>query len=105
MNRLTIASLVIVLAACGERHASRAAPADSSAVLATIPIEGMVCMSCVANVKRALTRLDGVDAADVNLARREARVWYHADRVTPARLVAAIDALGYHATLPNGAKR
>lgn len=46
-----------------------------------------------------MERLPGVRWADVNLERAEARVQFEADRVTPDALVAAVNRLGFQASL------
>lgn len=66
----------------------------------TIPIEGMSCAACAARITGMLRGTPGVVAATVNLERRSARVEYEEGRVTPAQLVAAINALGYTARAP-----
>ncbi|HVL80957.1 MAG TPA: heavy metal translocating P-type ATPase [Actinomycetota bacterium] len=58
----------------------------------TVLISGMHCASCVARVERALTAVDGVREADVNLATGQASV---AGDVTPDQLRAAIERAGY----------
>lgn len=64
----------------------------------TLTIEGMTCASCVSHVEKALTRLDGVAAASVNLATETAAVDYDPDAVGPDELAAAVAAAGYTAT-------
>jgi len=66
----------------------------------TIPVQGMSCSACVANVKRTLSSLDGILDVEVSLANREARVRYVEEEMTPERLVSAIEELGYRASLP-----
>lgn len=65
-----------------------------------IPVQGMICVVCAGNVKKTLELIDGVQEADINLERREARVRYGAGKVSPARFVAAINQLGYKAGTP-----
>jgi Cu+-exporting ATPase len=61
-----------------------------------IPIEGMTCASCVSRVDRALREADGVRAAEVNLALRQARVVVaDLDRLEP--VIGAIEDAGYRA--------
>lgn len=62
-----------------------------------IPVEGMSCVSCAARVKRTLKGIGGVQFVEVSLERREATVRFSPDKVTPERLEAAINALGYKA--------
>ena len=61
----------------------------------TLPIEGMSCASCVASVEAALTELDGVVAASVNLATEKATVEYVPGMVTLADLRHAVEEAGY----------
>jgi Cu+-exporting ATPase len=63
-----------------------------------LPITGMTCASCANRIERRLNKLDGVSAT-VNYATEKARVEYE-DSVEPERLVEAVEAAGYHATLP-----
>ncbi len=63
----------------------------------SIPVEGMSCISCAARVKRTLKGIDGVQHVEVSLERREALVRFLTDKVTPQRLEAAINELGYKA--------
>ncbi len=68
-----------------------------------IPIVGMHCAVCVANVERALTNnLPGVTAASVNLATESATVSYDPEAVSLERIAAAVDQAGYRAILPAG---
>ncbi|KGI69336.1 heavy metal translocating P-type ATPase [Mycolicibacterium rufum] len=63
-----------------------------------LAIDGMTCASCATRVEKKLNKLDGVTAT-VNFATEKARVEYGGD-VTPDELVAAVEAAGYHASLP-----
>jgi Cu+-exporting ATPase len=55
----------------------------------------MTCASCVARVERALSRVDGVSAASVNLAAASATVTADPSRVGPDALAAKIRETGY----------
>ncbi len=61
-------------------------------------IGGMTCASCANRVERSLNKIDGVSAT-VNYATEKAAV-RAPDGIDPARLVAAVEAAGYTATLP-----
>ena len=61
-------------------------------------ISGMTCASCAARIERKLNRLDGV-AATVNFATEQAAVSFP-DTLTPADLIAQVQAAGYQAELP-----
>ncbi len=65
-----------------------------------IPVEGMVCVACSATVKRALKSIDGVSNVEVSLEKRTAQVTYAPDKLSPDRLVAAINRAGYKAGTP-----
>jgi copper chaperone len=61
----------------------------------TIPIQGMTCGGCVANVERVLREIDGVQRVDVSLEPGQAVVEFVPGRVNPARLRSAIEDAGY----------
>lgn len=63
----------------------------------SIPVEGMSCVSCAARVKRTIKGIEGVQHVEVSLERRETVVRFAPAKVTPERLEAAINALGYKA--------
>ena len=69
-----------------------------------LPITGMTCASCANRVERRLNKLDGVTAT-VNYATEKARVTYDADAVAPSDLVAAVEAAGYGAAIPEADER
>ncbi|HZT97309.1 MAG TPA: heavy metal translocating P-type ATPase [Chloroflexota bacterium] len=58
-------------------------------------ITGMTCASCVRRVERALSKVEGVAAASVNLATETATVQGSS---STASLLAAVERAGYHAT-------
>ena len=69
----------------------------------TLPVEGMTCAACQANVQRALAAAPGVSKAAVNLMMHEATVHYDPAATDPGRLVAAINDTGYVSKLPSAA--
>lgn len=92
-------ALLATLSAC----TNRAAPtADQGAHLKTvvIPVQGMSCAACVARIKKTLTSVDGVGDVEVSLGDRSARIRFDPRRLSPDRLVAAINGLGYRAGAP-----
>ncbi|WP_022929325.1 heavy metal translocating P-type ATPase [Patulibacter americanus] len=64
-----------------------------------LPVEGMTCAACANRIERKLNKLDGVSAT-VNYATEKAAVRFDPDVATPEDLVGAVEAAGYHATLP-----
>ena len=79
--------------------ASPALPAGGTARV-TLPVEGMTCAACQANVRRALEATPGVSHAAVNLMLHEATVEYDPTVLTPDALVLAVNDTGYVAHLP-----
>ena len=67
-----------------------------------LPITGMTCASCANRIERTLNRLDGVTAS-VNYATERATVDFDPGASPPEQLVAAVEAAGYSATLPEAA--
>jgi Cu+-exporting ATPase len=63
-----------------------------------LAIGGMTCASCAARIEKKLNKLDGVSAT-VNYATEKAKVTYDGT-LTPADLVATVEATGYTAALP-----
>jgi Cu+-exporting ATPase len=59
------------------------------------PVEGMTCASCVARVEKALSRVEGVSRASVNLAANTATVMADPEKTRMATLVSAIRDTGY----------
>src|SRR5690606_27654569 len=64
-------------------------------------VHGMTCASCVGRVERGLTKLEGVDAVNVNLATHTATVHYDPDHVGTDQLADTVSSLGY--TVPGNA--
>ena len=60
-------------------------------------VTGMTCASCVASVESALSAVQGVESADVNLATERATVRFDPARVEMPALVRAIERAGYGA--------
>ncbi|MGR6965808.1 heavy metal translocating P-type ATPase [Geodermatophilus sp. URMC 61] len=68
----------------------------------TLEIGGMTCASCVGRVEKALSRVDGVSAAEVNLATEVATVRFDPQQVGLDELTAAVVRAGYTATPHRG---
>ncbi|MFD4973390.1 heavy metal translocating P-type ATPase [Streptomyces sp. NPDC058424] len=78
--------------------ASTATAARQATARCTLDIGGMTCASCVSRVEKALRRVDGVAAAEVNLATEVATVHFDPAQVGLAELTAAVTRVGYTAT-------
>jgi Cu+-exporting ATPase len=70
-----------------------------SASQVQLDIGGMTCASCAARIEKRLNRIEGVTAS-VNYATEKAKVAFDAN-VTPAELIAQIEATGYTAHIPD----
>ena len=79
----------------------QAAPADARLARIELPVGGMDCGGCVANVRRALTDLPGVHEAQVLLAGERAEVAYDPAHVGVDALRQAILEAGYACPLPS----
>lgn len=78
----------------------RSKGAASSGVKRRLVIEGMHCASCASRIEKRLSREAGVQEANVNLATKVATVTFDPSRSDAAALVAAIESLGYGASMP-----
>lgn len=61
----------------------------------TIDVEGMTCAHCKSSVEGALSSLDGVSKADVNLDENNVNVEYDDSKVTDSSMNDAIEEQGY----------
>jgi P-type Cu+ transporter len=64
-----------------------------------LEIGGMTCASCASQIERKLNKLEGVQAS-VNYATEQASVRYDSSSVKLEQLIAAVEGVGYAATLP-----
>ena len=110
MRNVSIGVLAALALAGGALLAARLSARQASAATATaaetvvLRVDGMTCPSCGFTVRTALKRLDGVRGAKV--AQSEGPVVeYDAAKVTPQRMIEAVNALGYRASLPGGSAR
>jgi Cu+-exporting ATPase len=82
------------------RAAASADTAEPAAGEVTLPIEGMTCASCVRRIEKALSRVDGVQEASVNLATEKAHVVFDPAIANLERLRTAVEKAGYRAGDP-----
>lgn len=69
----------------------------SEAVTKTMKVEGMTCASCVSAVERVTRKLDGVTAANVNLATEKLTITYEPSAVRVSDIKKAVEKAGYKA--------
>src|SRR5438105_13823127 len=70
-------------------------PGHNTEVEVVLPIGGMTCASCVRRVERALSKVEGVQSAGVNLATERATVKYDPSVTNMAGMRAAVERAGY----------
>lgn len=105
--------------ACG-RDGNARAPRPSDPLLDTtvrstavktveFEVAGMTCGGCAAATEVALERMDGVHAAEASYDEKtgsgRAVVEYDPERISPDRMIAAVEAIGFRPTIhhrPNG---
>lgn len=68
----------------------------------TIPVIGMACSACSANVERKLNSLNGVASASVSLPSRTALIDFNPDEISLEDLKAAINAIGFDLVIEEG---
>jgi Cu+-exporting ATPase len=71
----------------------------------TLPLTGMTCVNCAANIERGFKKLGGIREATVNFATEQAKVSFDTDQLDIADLVASVQRSGYkvpaaHVELP-----
>ncbi|WP_040225623.1 heavy metal translocating P-type ATPase [Bhargavaea cecembensis] len=64
---------------------------------AEFDITGMTCSACATRIEKGLNKMDGVSAANVNLALEKATISYNPSEVTVRDLIAKVEKLGYEA--------
>lgn len=65
-----------------------------------LPLLGMHCAACATRIEKALNRVEGVTAANVNFATTRATVHYDPQKTNASALREAIQKAGYDAILP-----
>jgi Cu+-exporting ATPase len=68
-----------------------------------LELEGMTCAGCASRIERRLNDIDGVEAS-VNLATEKAAVRYDDASLQVGALVAAVESIGYGASLAGRAR-
>ena len=66
-------------------------------------VRGMTCSACVANVTKAVERLDGVNTANVNLMTNSMKVNFDENKINDEEIIRAVEKIGYGAS-PAGEK-
>ena len=69
-----------------------------------LPVRGMTCAACVRRIEKAVTRLEGVREASVNLVSNRATVTYDPAATDPTAIAQAIRGAGYEVPSHRGAE-
>ena len=67
-----------------------------------LPIKGMHCASCAANIEKSLKRVPGVKGANVNYASEKASVEFDAEKASESDLEKAVEDAGYEVIKTGG---
>jgi mercuric ion binding protein len=89
----TIRTLALVLAA------GLSSVAMAAVQTVTLDVPGMTCSSCPITVKKALSKVDGVQQVKASFAKREAVVTFDDAKTSVEKLSLASANAGYPATL------
>ncbi|MDA3934280.1 MAG: mercury resistance system periplasmic binding protein MerP [Gammaproteobacteria bacterium] len=79
--------------------ATAAVPVWAAPQTVTLDVPGMTCPACPFTVKKALSRVDGVEKVEVSLKQREAVVTFDNTVTSPQALAEATTNAGYAATI------
>ena len=71
------------------------APAWAGAKTVTLSVSGMTCAACPITVKKALSKVDGVEKAEVSYENKEAVVTYDDAKTSVEALTEATEGAGY----------
>jgi mercuric ion binding protein len=87
------------LAALITLAATLSAPAWGATKTVTLTVPGMTCAACPIIVKKALTKVNGVQKAEVSYEKREAVVSFDDAKINAGALTKAIENAGYSSTV------
>lgn len=68
----------------------------------TLPVVGLACSACSANVERRLNQLEGIVSATVSLATRTATIEWDESRIDLPKMKSEINAIGYDLVIESG---
>ncbi|PKO90744.1 MAG: mercuric transport protein periplasmic component [Betaproteobacteria bacterium HGW-Betaproteobacteria-10] len=76
-----------------------AAPVWAANQTVTLAVPGMTCSACPITVKKAISKVEGVNKADVSFEKREAVVTFDDAKASMQKLTQATENAGYPATV------
>lgn len=86
-----------------EREQKQVTPQQTTKI--KMSVEGMSCMACVANVKKTIEEVEGVQQVEVSLQQKQAIVTYVSSAVKPEKIQEAVNKRGFKAGKPETQKR
>ena len=87
-----LAALIVLAAAFS-------APALAATQTVTLSVPGMTCAACPLTVKKALSKVVGVEKVEVSFEKREAVVIFDDSKTTLEKLIRATENAGYPSTV------
>lgn len=81
----------------GTQSNAPVAVADENSAVLKVKIPSMDCAACALNIQSVLKRQAGVTSAQVSFNTKEAVVQYDATKLSPEKIIAAIDQTGFKA--------
>ena len=94
LRNLVVATCLLALAS-GPSLATE----ETTKASTTLDIKGMTCGGCVAAVKVALKKTEGVEAYDVSLEKNEADVQFDPSKTDAEKIAAAVSKTGFKASV------
>ena len=67
----------------------------------TIPVVGMACTGCAANIEKILLKLEGIESATVNFSSRTAKVTFNPQKISLQKMKDEIQKAGYDLIINN----
>jgi P-type Cu2+ transporter len=72
-------------------------PGDAGSSHMTLAVEGVTCAGCIRKIENGLNTMPGVIDARLNFTQRRLAVDWRNDETDAAKIIAAIETIGYHA--------
>lgn len=94
VKSLFVALGLAAVLACCQCSVVHAAPRT-----VTLDVTGMTCVTCPITVKKALSRVEGVEAVDVDFKQKRATVTFDDAKTTPGALTQATADAGFPSTV------
>ena len=94
-----VKSLFVALGLTAALACCKCSTAYAASRTVTLEVSGMSCVTCPITVKKALSRVDGVESVDVDFKRKQATVTFDDARTTAEALTQATAGVGFPSTV------